>query len=102
MPIWYRVGNVLCLPSQSETWGLAVNEALACGCKVIVSDRVGCAEDLVKGTPFGKVIPAQKSDLWGKIMHEFSLNPPSSEEPIQYIQDWVPRQFCTELKTHLI
>ena len=30
-----------------ETWGLAVNEALACGCRVIVSDRVGCAEDLI-------------------------------------------------------
>ena len=33
IPIWYRVGNVLCLPSKSETWGLAVNEALACGCQ---------------------------------------------------------------------
>jgi len=55
IPIWYRVGNVLCLPSKSETWGLAVNEALACGCRVIVSDRVGCAEDLVKGKSHGAV-----------------------------------------------
>ena len=49
MPIWYRVANVFCLPSRGpgETWGLAVNEALACGCHVIVSDRVGCAEDVV-------------------------------------------------------
>jgi len=55
IPIWYRVGNVLCLPSKSETWGLAVNEALACGCKVIVSDRVGCAEDLVNQKSHGAV-----------------------------------------------
>jgi glycosyltransferase involved in cell wall biosynthesis len=30
-----------------ETWGLAVNEAMACGRAVLVSDRVGCAQDLV-------------------------------------------------------
>lgn len=48
MPIWYRVGNVLCLPSRGpgETWGLAVNEAMASGCMAIVSNRVGCGEDL--------------------------------------------------------
>ena len=57
MPIWYRVADVFCLPSRGpgETWGLAVNEALACGCRVIVSDRVGCAEDLVKGNSYGVV-----------------------------------------------
>jgi glycosyltransferase involved in cell wall biosynthesis len=55
IPIWYRVGDVLCLPSKSETWGLAVNEALACGCQAIVSDRVGCAEDLVRGREHGAV-----------------------------------------------
>jgi glycosyltransferase involved in cell wall biosynthesis len=36
------------LPSgYGESWGLAVNEALACGRPVIVSDRVGCAPDVV-------------------------------------------------------
>jgi glycosyltransferase involved in cell wall biosynthesis len=102
IPIWYRVGNVLCLPSKSETWGLAVNEALACGCSVIVSDRVGCAEDLVEGTLFGKVIPTQKSDLWREVMQESSLNRFSTKKPIQHIQDWNQNQFCTELKTQLI
>ena len=101
MPIWYRVGNVLCLPSLSETWGLAVNEALACGCKVIVSDRVGCAEDLVEGTIFGKVIPAQKPGRWSEVMQALTLTRPSTEEPIQHIQDWNPQQFCIALKTRL-
>jgi glycosyltransferase involved in cell wall biosynthesis len=50
MPVVYRLGNVFCLPSKGpgETWGLAVNEALACGRPVLVSDKVGCAPDLVK------------------------------------------------------
>src|SRR5262249_23692831 len=40
---------VFCLPSRGpeETWGLAVNEAMACGRPILVSDRCGCAPDLV-------------------------------------------------------
>lgn len=50
MPTIYRIGDLLALPSQGpgETWGLVVNEAMACGRGVIVSDRVGCAPDLIK------------------------------------------------------
>lgn len=49
MPVVYRLGDVFVLPSRGpgETWGLAVNEAMASGRPVIVSDHVGCAPDLV-------------------------------------------------------
>ncbi|WP_430934767.1 glycosyltransferase family 4 protein [Saccharicrinis sp. 156] len=52
MPVVYRLSNIFCLPSQGpgETWGLAVNEALACGRPVIASDKVGCAIDLIPNT----------------------------------------------------
>ena len=44
----YVAADCLVLPSDSgETWGLVVNEALASGLTCIVSDRCGCAEDLV-------------------------------------------------------
>lgn len=44
---WYQGSDVFVLPSKSEPWGLVVEEALNNGCPVIVSDRVGCKEDLV-------------------------------------------------------
>ena len=47
MPVIYRMGQIFCLPSQEETWGLGVNEAMACSRPVIVSNRVGCSVDLV-------------------------------------------------------
>ena len=47
MPTVYHMANALVLPSRTETWGLSVNEAMAAGCPAIVSDRVGCAPDLV-------------------------------------------------------
>jgi glycosyltransferase involved in cell wall biosynthesis len=44
----YGAADLLVLPSDSrETWGLVVNEALATGRPAVVSDRVGCAPDLV-------------------------------------------------------
>lgn len=48
MPTAYRLGDVYVLPSNSETWGLAMNEAMACGRAVIASSLVGGARDLVQ------------------------------------------------------
>jgi glycosyltransferase involved in cell wall biosynthesis len=50
MPVVYQSCDLFCLPSRGpgETWGLAVNEAMAAGKAVLVSDKVGCAQDLVK------------------------------------------------------
>jgi len=48
MPAVYHSADVFVLPSQSETWGLGVNEAMAAGLAVLVSNRCGCAVDLVE------------------------------------------------------
>ncbi|MEI6456970.1 MAG: glycosyltransferase family 4 protein, partial [bacterium] len=60
MPVVYHMSNILVLPSQGpgETWGLVVNEAMACGKAVLVSDRTGCAIDLVRPGENGFVIPS--------------------------------------------
>jgi glycosyltransferase involved in cell wall biosynthesis len=46
LPSYYHAADILVLPSENETWGLVVNEAMACGTLPVVSDRVGCAPDL--------------------------------------------------------
>ena len=46
MPAAYAAADALALASSQETWGLVVNEALACGCPVVVAQSVGCAPDI--------------------------------------------------------
>lgn len=54
MPAVYRMGDIVALPSAfGETWGLAVNEAIACGRRVLLSDKVGGAPDLIKSCADG-------------------------------------------------
>lgn len=49
MPLLYTLGDMFVLPSKGpgETWGLAVNEAMACGRPVLLSNKAGAAYDLI-------------------------------------------------------
>lgn len=50
MPLVYRLGDVFILPSvgPGETWGLAINEAMASGAYVVATDKVGGALDMIQ------------------------------------------------------
>lgn len=60
MPLVYRLGDVFVLPSKGpgETWGLAINEAMACGRTVIASDKCGASADMIKESENGFVFKA--------------------------------------------
>lgn len=55
---FYKMCDVFVLPSLSETWGIVVNEAMNFGRAVVVSDRVGCAADLIHQGENGYVFAA--------------------------------------------
>ncbi|QEM11429.1 glycosyltransferase family 4 protein [Mucilaginibacter rubeus] len=70
MPAIYQSCNIFCLPSKgpNETWGLAVNEAMAAGRPVLVSDKCGCAIDLVDSGINGEMFEAgSRSSLIQKL-----------------------------------
>jgi glycosyltransferase involved in cell wall biosynthesis len=68
MPALYQMADVVCVCSAGpgETWGLAVNEALAAGRAVWVSDRTGCAVDLVKEGINGRILEAGNNGVWAE------------------------------------
>jgi len=76
MPGIYKSANVFVLPSRGpgETWGLAVNEAMASGLAVLVSDKCGCSRDLVIENENGYTFRSEDiEDLMGK-MEKIMLN----------------------------
>jgi glycosyltransferase involved in cell wall biosynthesis len=85
MPLAYVLGDVLCLLSDtpSETWGLVVNEALACGRPVLVSEGCGCVPDLVDGKGTGWTVPpgdlASTARVLGQAMDQVALWPAMGE-----------------------
>ena len=54
-PAYYHAADILVLASESETWGLVINEGMAAGLLPVASDRVGAVPDLVEGV--GEVYP---------------------------------------------
>ena len=45
---YYDFSDVVVMPSEYETWGLSINEAMASGCACIVSKETGCGKDLIR------------------------------------------------------
>jgi len=68
--------DALVLPSDyDETWGLVVNEAMACGVTALVSDRVGCGPDLVAPGLTGERYPFWNIEAMARILEDWALAP---------------------------
>jgi glycosyltransferase involved in cell wall biosynthesis len=59
---YFVAADAFVLPSEFETWGLVVNEAMQFGLPVIASTRVGSHRDLIVEGRTGHVFPAGDAD----------------------------------------
>ncbi|MDA0239280.1 MAG: glycosyltransferase family 4 protein [Proteobacteria bacterium] len=57
LPGLYALADIFVLPSEREPWGLAINEAMACGTAVVSTSECGASFDLVDEET-GEVVPA--------------------------------------------
>jgi glycosyltransferase involved in cell wall biosynthesis len=73
LPAYYGLANAFVHASTIEPWGLVVNEALASALPVIVSDRCGCAPELVNGNGF-TFDPTNEGELTARLLNMASLS----------------------------
>jgi len=71
----YVAADALVLPSESESWGLVVNEAMTCGRACLVSDRVGCGPDLIVSGKTGEIFRHGDIDELGRLMAQWASKP---------------------------
>ena len=71
----YALAEALVLPTYSDTWGLVVNEGMACGLPVILSKVAGCAADLVDENWNGILIGPRDVDALTSAMESLALRP---------------------------
>src|SRR5215475_6180738 len=72
LPVYYALANAFVHASTIEQWGLVVNEAIASGLPVIVSNRCGCAPELVNGNGF-TFDPSSEHELTARLLEMASL-----------------------------
>ena len=76
IPTAYVAVDALILPSDGgETWGLVVNEAMACGRPCFVSDRVGCGPDLIEQDITGGVFPLGQMTKLVELITKYAAQP---------------------------
>jgi glycosyltransferase involved in cell wall biosynthesis len=75
LPEIYRASDLMVLPSEYEPFGVVVNEAMLCGCPVVVSDRVGAGYDLISPGENGFVFPFGDVDSLAAILRRTLTTP---------------------------
>ena len=102
LPAYFGLAGAFVHASTTEQWGLVVNEAMASGLPVLVSNRCGCAADLVKegvnGFTFDPLDPEQLPQLMLKIAaSSFPLSEFGSASR-EIISAWGPERFAGGLR----
>jgi glycosyltransferase involved in cell wall biosynthesis len=92
LPAIYAAADVFVLPSRHEPWGVVVNEAMAAGLPVVLTDRVGAAADLLVDGVNGRVVPAGDAErlaaALGEIAGDAGLRARMGAESRRIIAGW--------------
>ncbi len=92
----YTAADTLVLPSESETWGLVVNEGMIFQLPAIVSNRVGCGPDLVEDGQTGYVFPSGDVDALSDTIAHMGNHPKLTQEMGRRARERVLSEYTVE------
>jgi glycosyltransferase involved in cell wall biosynthesis len=101
LPIYYGLASAFIHASTTEQWGLVVNEAMASGLPILVSNRCGCVPDLVREGVNGFTFdPYQVEDIAQKMLQLSTFESQHStfgRASGEIIAKWSPQRFAEGL-----
>jgi glycosyltransferase involved in cell wall biosynthesis len=102
LPVYYGLASAFIHASTSEPWGLVVNEAMASGLPVVVSNRCGCAPDLVCDGRNGYTFDPRNVGQLAELMLRISIPGPHlstmSNASAEIISTWGLSRFAHGLR----
>lgn len=103
LPIFYALAGAFILPSTIEQWGLVVNEAMASGLPVLVSERCGCSAELVESGRNGFTIdPYDVNQMVDRMLRIASMGAQEltamGKASQEIIARWSPETFASGLQ----
>lgn len=101
LPAFYALAKIFIHASTVEQWGLVVNEAMASGLPILVSNRCGCAHNLVhegvNGYTFDPYNTKQIAEIMVRVSSpQFPLSDFSAAST-RIIGEWGPNRFASGL-----
>ena len=103
LPAFYGLAEAFVHASTTEQWGLVVNEAMASGLPVIVSNRCGCVSDLVREGYNGFVFDPNDVEQLARLMLHVSEMDREERRRMgdasrRIIADWGTERFARGLR----
>lgn len=103
LPAYYALADALVFPTLSDTWGLVLNEAMACGVPVIASSVAGATSDLVHDGWNGCVVEAGNADQLTRAMTQIAGDPElratMGQRSREQIQAFTPQRCAAGIAT---
>jgi len=101
LPAYYGLARCLVHASTTEQWGLVVNEAMAAGLPVLVSERCGCSPELVQehvnGYTFRPTDTERLAHLMLHVAADSALCKRLGEASASLVSAWGPQRFAAGL-----
>ena len=102
LPIFYGLAEGFVHVSTVEQWGLVVNEAMACGLPVVVSEQCGVGRAIVQDGVNGFIVKPDVASIGNALEHLFRLSADErraiGDRAAATIADWGPERFGRGLR----
>ncbi|HEX9952115.1 MAG TPA: glycosyltransferase [Rubricoccaceae bacterium] len=102
LPAYYAAAAAFVHPALMDQWGLVINEAMAAGCPVVVSERAGASADLIVDGETGFRFDPSDTEALAGLLGRVSTMPEADRVAVgrrgqAYVGQWTPEAFAAGL-----